>query len=589
MAFFTDINDAINRLGGELQSPTWTSVNQLHSHANAMNFGANVDTYAMQIAFPDQYDGFAETIGAVDQFSRDLTNCGNYVGNALHAATTDYIKNTGIQQAGRELADKLKLDVGSEVDCIAGFATLIKSQAMMDAAMGLADLSQMGARIGQVIKDATDPTRLANVVMNMSIIHDLLQSAQGICDAIHDGLEKLIKDDLNSLLSILNKLSKWAAFAKIATSDPCSLVTNQKMLSHITEPVMADIISLYDEVTNPAQTLEEIAYDQGFAYEEGYLSVAKFANPNFIQDTAVGQLSFEDYSESLSIEELEAYDEGYASTAGFADQVAQGKNPLPVSAQTFYDNKEMVEFTNDHALNPSNFTITDCSGGTFSSKINRDVKSGCLDSGGVWSEESVSKEEYDDIISADAPPTEKKDFSQGGSGKDKIANKANAERTKVDKQREYLSTSKGTISPSAGGSPSSVSTSLFDGSGKTDKFSSSSVPSNQYFKQPDGAKFQVTNKVVGGFDNAVDKIRGAVSSGDFSKIITCKCYLKSSTLTITDKPQCMSLGGNWNCQSGSKTLMKKKNIVSEGMSTSKKVIDAGSSLPTSVAFDASLI
>ena len=87
----------------------------------------------------------------------------------------------------------------------------------------------------------------------------------------------------------------------------------------------------------------------------------------------------------------------------------------------------------------------------------------------------------------------------------------------------------------------------------------------------------------------MNKIRGAVSSGDFSKIITCKCYLKSSTLTITDKPQCMSLGGNWNCQSGSKTLMKKKNIVSEGMSTSKKVIDAGSSLPTSVAFDASLI
>jgi hypothetical protein len=64
----------------------------------------------------------------------------------------------------------------------------------------------------------------------------------------------LIGKDLAALMNVLNKLAQWAAFAKLATSDPCALVNSNRMLEHVTGPVMGDIVKLYKSATGQVET-----------------------------------------------------------------------------------------------------------------------------------------------------------------------------------------------------------------------------------------------------------------------------------------------------------------------------------------------
>jgi hypothetical protein len=102
---------------------------------------------------------------------------------------------------------------------------------------------------------------------------------------------------LSAINASLNKLAQWAAFAKIATSDPCALVNNNKMLSHITEPVMDDIVKIYNKVTgsdnfgpdNPIIPLGEILGTK-----------PKFPDiPRYNQAVGEGLLSFEYYKSNI--------------------------------------------------------------------------------------------------------------------------------------------------------------------------------------------------------------------------------------------------------------------------------------------------
>jgi len=140
----------------------------------------------------------------VQSLSDSLDECGNIAQDALLSATTDYIKNTGIQEAGRELLGKLGAH-NDTLDCISGFATLFDSKGIIDDAMGLGDLPQIMSRVQNVIKDATNPNRLANMVLNLDIVSGLLDDFNDMCTGMKDALNKLVAADLASLMAMLNK------------------------------------------------------------------------------------------------------------------------------------------------------------------------------------------------------------------------------------------------------------------------------------------------------------------------------------------------------------------------------------------------
>ena len=265
--YFTGVDDALANLGGEFRSPAFASVERMKDASTSLNITENLDLYTLQQGFgTENADQMWGTLQEVQGLSDALDECGNYAQDALSAATTDYIKNTGIQEAGRELADKLAgIGGGGLTDCIVGFATLFDSAGIIDDALGLGDLSQIQSRIADVIRMATDASNLSNMLLNLDVVSGLLDDFNDMCTGMKDAFNKLIASDLASLMSILNKLAQWAAFAKIANSDPCALVNNNKMLSHITAPVMDDIVKLYNSVTgsdahqaNPIIPLGEI-------------------------------------------------------------------------------------------------------------------------------------------------------------------------------------------------------------------------------------------------------------------------------------------------------------------------------------------
>ena len=84
-----------------------------------------------------------------------------------------------------------------------------------------------------------------------------------MCGDMMGALNGLIQKDVDAMQAALTKLAQWAAFAKLATSDPCALVNNNQMLSHIAEPVMADIVKLYEQATGQVVTPTDPIIDLG--------------------------------------------------------------------------------------------------------------------------------------------------------------------------------------------------------------------------------------------------------------------------------------------------------------------------------------
>jgi hypothetical protein len=288
MALFTDLNDALEQIDNLLEAPASNRLNDVWNSASQMTIFGNTTGgqlpggYAQQvnkIAFEAGFinsgytnplrpgvttenlaSEYVEVLESIDLFGNSLDHCAALTQGAISGAMNDYMRNTGIQEAGRELNKTLgKAD--DTINCISGFATLFDSKGVLDDAWGLMDMPQLNIRVKNIVSDITDPALLSNVLFNLDAVKDLLDVEQSVCDAIHDGMDKLISKDLAALTGSLNKLAQWAAVAKLATSDPCSLVTNNMLLGHITEPVMDDLIDLYKSATTTQGDVIETAID----------------------------------------------------------------------------------------------------------------------------------------------------------------------------------------------------------------------------------------------------------------------------------------------------------------------------------------
>ena len=252
-SFFSDVNDALTRVGGELRSPAFDKVAKMKSTATSLHVMDKIDQVALQTAFPGNASEILGVLQEVQDVSDAFTHCGDFAEDALRSASTDYIKNSGIQQAGRELSDALG-SADEMIDCVAGFATLFESAGIMDDALNLGDIPQISSRLDNIIRDLTDPNKLADILVNMGVVQDLISGMNNMCGDMMGALNNLIQKDIDAMQAALTKLAQWAAFAKLATSDPCALVNNNMMLSHITEPVMADIVKLYEAATGQTVT-----------------------------------------------------------------------------------------------------------------------------------------------------------------------------------------------------------------------------------------------------------------------------------------------------------------------------------------------
>jgi hypothetical protein len=258
MGMFNDINDAMGQVGGLLNSPAMTSVTQMQNASTSLNVTANLDQYTLEQGFPGHGNAFYQQMQEIQNLSDAFDECGNYAQDIIQASTEDYIKNTGIQEAGRDLANTLG-QYSDEIDCVAGFATLFDSKGILDDVLGLGDLPQIQSRVQQIILDVTDPSKLANMITNLDAVQGLLQPFNDMCTGMKDAFNKLVAKDLAALNAILNKLAQWAAFTNLATGDPCALVNNNRMFNSITDPVMDDIIDLYNGVLGGNPIVDTIA------------------------------------------------------------------------------------------------------------------------------------------------------------------------------------------------------------------------------------------------------------------------------------------------------------------------------------------
>ena len=259
---FNGVEDAMSSLGEELRSPAFNQVDEFRAAAEGLDVSQDLDITTLTAVHGATAAGeMWTTLQEVQSLSDAYDDCGNFVEQALLSATQDYIKNTGIQEAGRELQGKLGYNK-DDVDCLAGFATLLDSAGIMEDALGLGDLSQIQSRLGSVRNDASDPSKLANMIINLDVIQSLLSPFDNMCVEVKDEFEILIEQDVSTIAAVLNKLSQWAAFAKLANSDPCALVNNNLMLSHITEPVMDDIVKLFNTaIGGTASAEDELTYE----------------------------------------------------------------------------------------------------------------------------------------------------------------------------------------------------------------------------------------------------------------------------------------------------------------------------------------
>ena len=259
---FNGVEDAMSSLGEELRSPAFNQVDEFRAVAAGLDVSQDLDITTLTAVHGATVAGeMWQTLQEVQSLSDAYNDCGNFAEEALLSATQDYIKNTGIQEAGRELQGKLGYNK-DDVDCLAGFATLLDSAGIMEDALGLGDLSQIQSRLGSVRNDASDASKLANMIINLDVIQSLLSPFDNMCAGVKDEFETLIEQDVSTIAAVLNKLSQWAAFAKLANSDPCALVNNNLMLSHITEPVMDDIVKLFNTaIGGTAVDEDELIYE----------------------------------------------------------------------------------------------------------------------------------------------------------------------------------------------------------------------------------------------------------------------------------------------------------------------------------------
>jgi hypothetical protein len=247
-------------IGTMMKSPASGKADKMKSDGKSLNVTGppdGVDEFAVKAAYPGaDGDEIWDTLQGVQEVSDGFTSCGSFMEEQLLAATRDFIRNSGIQQAGRELSKALG-QADDMLDCVAGFATLFESEGVMDDATGAGDLPQLNKRSRQLVEGVTNASSVSNMLANCDEIRGLVSDFDNMCADMMGKVNDLIGEDLAALANALNKLAQWAAFAKLATSDPCALVNSNRMLEHVTGPVMSDIVYLYKSATGQLEEPKE--------------------------------------------------------------------------------------------------------------------------------------------------------------------------------------------------------------------------------------------------------------------------------------------------------------------------------------------
>ena len=413
-SYFTDVNDALGKLGGELRSPSFDSLDNMKLQSQSLDVTGKVDQYALQQAFGQDGDDIWDVLQQVQGVSDGFTNCGDYMQDALLAAQQDFIRNSGIQQAGRELSRALG-HADEMADCVAGFAVLLDSAGIIDDALGMGDLPQLNSRVRSIIEDASNASSLSNILANTAVVQNLVNDFNNMCGLMMGKLNDLIQKDVDAMAAALTKLAQWAAFAKLATSDPCALVNTNRMLGHIAEPVMDDIVKLYQGATGQSVSPTDPIIPLGKFLGKPLGTVVDV--PKYAQAATQGLPGFAQVADAIPIGQ-ELHTESYTSTSmnyvngvgwvlpegaqtDFTKGVLNGKSPFGGGATRFRDNAAEVEHK-AVTENPQSVAkvhkVGWCSGGTDNRNLDRGdsvnrSKEECAATGGEWKEREMTDNE----------------------------------------------------------------------------------------------------------------------------------------------------------------------------------------------------
>ena len=310
------------------------------------------------------------------------------------------------------------------LDCAAGFATLLESEGVIDDAMGMGDLPQLSNRTRTLVEDVTNASSVSNMLANCAVIRNLTNDFNNMCGEMMEKVNDLIGKDVAALAAALTKLAQWAAFAKMATSDPCALVNNNRMLQHVTQPVMEDIVKLYKGATGQLDEPEEP--ELPLADEVGKPPGTVIDVPKHKQAAMEGQPSFAQVADDLPVgtevvEQQKAASPtgGYDSTppeyvpgvgwttpndpdfpedveakSDFSKGIEKGETPFNNSTEAFKKNKDEVEYkavAEDKKKVAKVHKVGWCTGGTNGgSNRNEDA---CKATDGEWHEKEMTDNE----------------------------------------------------------------------------------------------------------------------------------------------------------------------------------------------------
>lgn len=413
-SYFTDVNDALGKLGGELRSPSFDSLDNMKQHAQSLDVTGQVDQLALTTAFGNDGDQIWDVLQQVQDVSDGFTNCGDYMQDALLGAQQDFVRNSGIQQAGRELSRALG-HADEMVDCVAGFATLFDSAGIIDDALGMGDLPQLNNRVRSIIEDSTNADSLSNILANTAVVQNLVNDFNNMCGEMMSKVNDLIQKDVDAMAAALTKLAQWAAFAKLATGDPCALVNNNRMLSHIAEPVMDDIVKLYQGVTGQSVSPTDPIIPLGKFLGNPVGTVVDI--PKLRQAAGEALPGFNTVADAIPIGQ-ELYSEEYTTTSlnyvngvgwvvpedaktDFTKDVLVGKSPFADAAGLFRANAAEIEHKavseNPQAVAKVHI-VGWCSGGVDNRNMERGMsvnrsKEECAATGGEWKEKEMTDNE----------------------------------------------------------------------------------------------------------------------------------------------------------------------------------------------------
>jgi len=256
---FANPTEAMGGVGGMMKSPASGKADKMTETGQSLDItGPNgMSEEIVKTTYPgSEGEEIWDTLQATQEVADGFTSCGSFMKDALIAATQDFIRNSGIQQAGRELASLLG-EHDDAIACAAGFATLLESEEVLDEETGVADADELHDKQKALIEDITNAQSVGAILNDCDAINGMTAKFDGMCAAIMGRVNDLIGKDLANIAAALNKLAQWAAFAKLATSDPCALVNSNRMLEHVTKPVLQDIMKLYDTATGQSEVPEE--------------------------------------------------------------------------------------------------------------------------------------------------------------------------------------------------------------------------------------------------------------------------------------------------------------------------------------------